>query len=182
MVGLAICEQPNFYTRMKPLKQVGALCVCEADDETPLILLVTSRDTGRWVIPKGWPAKRMKAHEAAAREAMEEGGVVGKIETRPIGSFKYQRPHQNGDQLHTVSVFLLAVRSSFEHWPEEAERKRAWFSISAAARLVAEPELRSLISGIGMLTVHTKWRCVSDLATSPVRNPQARINVATGEQ
>jgi 8-oxo-dGTP pyrophosphatase MutT (NUDIX family) len=173
-VCLAICEQPIFYNRMKSLKQVGALCVCEADDETPLILLVTSRDTGRWVIPKGWPAKRLKAHEAAAREAMEEGGVVGKVETKPIGSFSYHRPHQNGDQLHSVSVYLVAVRSALEHWPEEEERKRAWFSVSAAARLVAEPELRSLISRIGMLTGHPKWRCVSDLTKSPVRNRQSK--------
>ena len=134
---------------MKPLKQVGALCVCEADDQRPLILLVTSRDTGRWVIPKGWPAKRLKAHEAAAREAMEEAGVAGKVRTKPIGSYQYHRPHQDGDQLHTVSVYLMAVRSALDRWPEEAQRERAWFSISTAARQVAEPELRRLIRRIG---------------------------------
>ena len=94
---------------MKPLKQVGALCVCVTYDEKPLILLVTSRDTGRWVIPKGWPAKRLKAYEAAAREAMEEAGVSGKIGQKPIGSYQCYRPHQSGDQLHTVSVYVMAV-------------------------------------------------------------------------
>jgi len=157
---------------MKPLKQVGALCVCEADDEKPLILLVTSRDTGRWVIPKGWPAKRLKAHEAAAREAMEEAGVSGKIVTKQIGSYQYLRPHQNGDQPHNVSVYLIAVRSALDHWPEEAQRERAWFSVSAAARRVAEPELRSLIRRIGTLKDHPKWRCVSHLTKLPVRKPQ----------
>ena len=157
---------------MKPLKQVGALCVCEADDEKPLILLVTSRDTGRWVIPKGWPTKRLKAHEAAAREAMEEAGVSGKVGTTPIGSYRYHRPHQAGDQPHNVSVYLIAVRSALDHWPEEAQRERAWFSVSAAARRVAEPELRSLIRRIGTLKDHPKWRCVSRLTKSPVRRPQ----------
>lgn len=167
---------------MKTLKQVGALCVCEADDKKPLILLVTSRDTGRWVIPKGWPAKRLKAHEAAAREAIEDAGVSGKIGTKPIGSYSYHRPHQNGDQLHNVSVYLIAVRSALDHWPEEAQRERAWFSVSSAARRVAEPELRSLIRRIGTLKDHPKWRSVSHLTKSPDRKPQRRTKSATGEQ
>lgn len=171
---------------MKPLKQVGALCVCMSDDETPLILLVTSRDTGRWVIPKGWPAKRLKAHEAAAREAMEEAGVSGKIGTKPIGSYLYHRPHEHGDQLHSVSVYLVAVRSALDHWPEEAQRERAWFSVSSAARRVAEPELRRLIRRLGTLKEHPKWRCFSKLSKSPDRKPKrapkpaARTRAASG--
>jgi 8-oxo-dGTP pyrophosphatase MutT (NUDIX family) len=167
---------------MKPLKQVGALCVCEADDEKPLILLVTSRDTGRWVIPKGWPAKRLKAHEAAAREAMEEAGVSGKIVTKPIGSYQYLRPHQNGDQLHTVSVYLIAVRSALDRWPEDEQRERAWFSVATAARRVAEPELRSLIRRIGQLKIHPKWRCVSGLATPPRRTPKRGTKSVTSSK
>lgn len=139
------------------------------DDEEPLILLVTSRDTGRWVIPKGWPAKRLKPHEAAAREAVEEAGILGKIGSKPIGSYQYRRPHQNGDQLHSVSVYLVAARSALDHWPEELQRKRAWCSISTAARRVAEPELRSLIRRIGKLQDHPKWRCVSQLKKIPSR-------------
>jgi 8-oxo-dGTP pyrophosphatase MutT (NUDIX family) len=151
---------------MKALKQVGALCVCEDDDDNLLVLLVTSRETGRWVIPKGWTAKRLKPHEAAAREAMEEGGLTGKIGTKPIGTYRYFRPHPQGDQLHIVSVYLFSVRSALDHWPEEAQRKRAWFSTSAAARLVAEPELRSLITRLGRLKVRAKLRSVSHLAKS----------------
>ncbi len=160
---LAICAQQANFVRMKPLKQVGALCVCVTDDQKPVILLVTSRDTGRWVIPKGWPTKRLKAHEAAAREALEEAGVSGKIGKKPIGSYEYLRPHQNGNQLHTVSVYLLAVRSSLDHWPEEGQRERAWFSISTAVRRVAEPELRSLIRQVGKMENHQKWSSVSGL-------------------
>ena len=167
---------------MKPLKQVGALCVCEADDQKPLILLVTSRDTGRWVIPKGWPAKRLKPHEAAAREAMEEAGVAGKVGTKPIGSYRYHRPHQDGDQLHTVSVYLIAVRSALDRWPEDEQRERAWFSVATAARRVAEPELRSLIRRIGQIKVHPKWRCVSGLAKPPGRTPKRGTKSVTGSK
>lgn len=165
---------------MKPLKQVGALCVCEAADEKPLILLVTSRDTGRWVIPKGWPAKRLKRHEAAAREAMEEAGVAGKVANKPIGNYHYVRPHPSGDQLHDVSVYVIAARVAFDHWPEDSERKRGWFSVSSAARRVAEPDLRRLIREIGSLSDHPKWRSISQLTSTPGRRLSTRKKSATG--
>ena len=97
---------------------------------------------------------------------MEEGGVAGKIGTKPIGTYKYSRPHPQGEQLHIVSVYVFSVRSALDHWPEEAQRNRAWFSTSAAARLVAEPELRSLIWRLGRLKVRPKLRPVSHLATT----------------
>jgi 8-oxo-dGTP pyrophosphatase MutT (NUDIX family) len=151
---------------MKPLKQVGALCVCRADDGTPLILLVTSRDTGRWVIPKGWPAKRLTPRQAAAREAMEEAGVSGKIGTKPIGSYEYVRANDKGGQLLNVSVFLLAARVERNRWPERDQRKRAWFSVEAAARRVAEPELRKLIRSIAKFAVDPEWRAADLLMAS----------------
>jgi 8-oxo-dGTP pyrophosphatase MutT (NUDIX family) len=155
---------------MKLLKQVGALCVCEADDGTLLVLLVTSRDTGRWVIPKGWRAKRLKPHEAAAREAMEEAGVAGKVGTKPIGSYQYAKQTDAGQQLAEVSVFLIAARSELDKWPEQAQRRRAWFSVGAAARRVAEPELRRLIRHIGQIETHPKWRHAAALPASQARH------------
>jgi hypothetical protein len=49
------------------------------------VLLVTSRETKRWIIPKGWPKKRKDPWESGAREAAEEAGVIGKIGREPIG-------------------------------------------------------------------------------------------------
>jgi 8-oxo-dGTP pyrophosphatase MutT (NUDIX family) len=155
---------------MKLFKQVGALCVCEADDGTPLVLLVTSRDTGRWVIPKGWPAKRLKPHEAAAREAMEEAGVSGKVGTKPIGSYQYVKKTDAGQKLSEVSVFLIAARAELGKWPEQAQRRRAWFSVTAAARRVSEPELRRLIRHIGQIEKHPKWRHAAALTASQPRH------------
>jgi 8-oxo-dGTP pyrophosphatase MutT (NUDIX family) len=60
------------------------------------VLLVTSRDTRRWIIPKGWPQKGKAPHRAAAREAFEEAGVVGAVGRRPVGSFAYEKRFKNG--------------------------------------------------------------------------------------
>src|ERR1700755_1994635 len=54
------------------------------------VLLLTSRETRRWIIPKGWPIRGMKPREVAAREAFEEAGLVGRVAgKRSIGSYNY---------------------------------------------------------------------------------------------
>jgi 8-oxo-dGTP pyrophosphatase MutT (NUDIX family) len=150
-------DSPNILL-MKALKQVGALCVCRADDGALRVLLVTSRETGRWVIPKGWLAKGLREHKSAAREAMEEAGVSGRIWTEPIGSYRYFKRDDKADQLLGVSVFLLAVSKQKNHWPEQEQRRRVWFSVEVAARRVAEPELRALIRSISKLDIKPEWR------------------------
>jgi 8-oxo-dGTP pyrophosphatase MutT (NUDIX family) len=69
--------------------QVAALPLKLGDDGVARVLLLTSRETRRWVIPKGWPMKGRKAHEAAAHEALEEAGVAGHAEKTPIGRYYY---------------------------------------------------------------------------------------------
>ena len=86
---------------------------------------MTSRETGRWVIPKGWLAKGVRDHKSAAREAMEEAGVSGRIGTKPIGSYRYCKRDEKAEQLLIVSVFLLAVSNQKNHWPEQEQRQRA---------------------------------------------------------
>jgi len=145
----------------------------KADDGDELfVLLVTSRDTRRWVIPKGWPAKSLKAHQAAAREAKEEAGVQGRVSSSIFGKYRYTRPDEAGDQTHIVSVYLMAVRAMLDKWPEVSERKRAWFSLSSAARRVAEPELRILMRRLRQTTDHPKWRKKSELIRKAGRAPK----------
>ena len=67
---------------MDEAKQVAALPVRRGEDGSLEVLLVTSRETGRWVIPKGWPSKRLSDREAAAREARQEAGVTGTIKNK----------------------------------------------------------------------------------------------------
>jgi 8-oxo-dGTP pyrophosphatase MutT (NUDIX family) len=129
-------------------QQVGALCVRRADDGSPQVLLITSRGSGRWVIPKGWPAKRLKDHQAAAREAEEEAGVSGKVKSKPIGNYTYPKMDGSNARSLRVAVFLLSVSRERRRWPERDERRRAWFPVHKAAKEVSEPELRTLIRGV----------------------------------
>ena len=130
------------------IRQYGALPY-RIDGKAGLqILLVTSRDTGRWVVPKGNPMLLREGHEAAAQEAFEEAGVRGRIGTEAIGTFRYRKrrrllPSMNAE----VRVFPLRVERVFQKWPEAHERQRQWFTRKEAAAAVAERGLKRLILG-----------------------------------
>ena len=110
------------------------------------ILLVTSRGTGRWVVPKGNLGKREAGHDAAAREALEEAGVTGVVDPAPIGGFRYDKQRLSGATISTtVAVYALAVTAEHDEWPESAQRVRRWFSPADAADAVDEPDLGTLI-------------------------------------
>ena len=119
------------------------------EDGNLSLLLVTSRETRRWVIPKGWPMKGKRAHEAAAQEAYEEAGVVGRTERRAIGTYRYWKRHEASFGLCRVEVFPLAVDRLEETWPEQEERMRQWFASADAASIVDEPGLAALIIAFG---------------------------------
>jgi 8-oxo-dGTP pyrophosphatase MutT (NUDIX family) len=131
--------------------QVGALCVRQQDEGSCQVLLVTTRDTGRWIIPKGWRAKRLKDSEAAAREAEEEAGVLGKVKSKPIGSYTYPKIDNTGARSLRVAVFLLQVRRERKRWAEQDQRRRAWFDLHEAVSKVGETDLRALIQGVEYL-------------------------------
>jgi 8-oxo-dGTP pyrophosphatase MutT (NUDIX family) len=110
------------------------------------ILLVSSRETKRWIIPKGWPIPGLSPHAAAAREAFEEAGIQGVAETSAIGHFHYVKRRKDGTgQLCRVAVFALRVDGQAADWPEKHERTTRWFSVQAAAEAVMEPELKILM-------------------------------------
>lgn len=112
----------------------------------PEVLLITSRETRRWVIPKGWPMKNHTPAEAAAKEAQEEAGVIGEIAAEAVGSYRYQKVLKHGGAiLCEVAVFPLLVTSSLESWDEQHQRELRWFAASEAADLVAEEDLAALI-------------------------------------
>lgn len=110
------------------------------------IMLVTSRDTGRWVLPKGNLMFGIAPHRAAAREAEEEAGVRGTIARKPLGRFPYRkwRTAKRFD-MAKVDVFALKVIKELETWKEQGQRERRWFARDDAARSVDEPELSALI-------------------------------------
>ncbi len=121
-----------------------------AIDAPVRILLVTSRGTGRWVIPKGNVPTGSTPHAAAAAEAEEEAGVIGAACPTPIGSFRYRKLRGNGASLMAdVEVFPLAVTTELLKWKEQHQRERRWFPLAEAANLVDEEDLRDLIRSFG---------------------------------
>ncbi|MBB5707832.1 DUF47 family protein [Sphingopyxis panaciterrulae] len=114
------------------------------------ILLITSRGTGRWVIPKGNPLTGMPLHASAAVEAEEEAGVIGAVCPTPIGSYQYRKRRANGASVMLdVEVFPLAVTRELGEWKEQDERERRWFPFSEAAGAVDEADLQALIRSFG---------------------------------
>ena len=111
-----------------------------------MILLVTSRDTGRWVLPKGNLMVGIAPHRAAAREAEEEAGVRGTIARKPLGRFPYRKWRSaKRFEMAKVDVFALKVGKELSSWKEQGQRERRWFTRDDAATMVDEPELTALI-------------------------------------
>jgi 8-oxo-dGTP pyrophosphatase MutT (NUDIX family) len=114
------------------------------------VLLVSSLDTGRWIVPKGWPMKGKTAFETAQREAFEEAGVKGEIAPQPTGRFHYDKRRRNGAVWRCmVEVFPLEVKSQSRSWPEKSVRKTRWCAWSEAAELVDDAGLGDIIRAFG---------------------------------
>lgn len=125
--------------------QIGAVCYRMREGKVEY-LQITSRETRRWIIPKGWPMKGKKPFTAAAIEAWEEAGVIGEIGKKPIGQYRYTKRLEGGEQRHvTVIVFPLLVSEQSDEFPERGQRRRKWRKAKKAAKKVWEPELAKLL-------------------------------------
>jgi len=114
--------------------------------EDPEFLLITSRETGRWVVPKGWPMKGKNPHACAAQEALEEAGVKGRIGKTAIGCYGYVKRMPNNTVVTcSVDIYPLLVERQLKRWREQGQRSLGWFSAAEAAGLVNEDELASVI-------------------------------------
>lgn len=129
-----------------PRYQIGALCYRNGNTGLE-VLLITSRTTRRWIIPKGWPMQGTDAGGTALEEAWEEAGIKpcgGK--PRRIGRYRYDKIMDGGLPLSTeVDVYAIEIEKLYDSWPEMEERERHWMSPKEAAKLVAEPELAALL-------------------------------------
>jgi len=133
--------------RLKPLiTQFGVLPYRIDPDKGLQFLLVTSRETGRWVIPKGNPMPRLRGHETAIHEAYEEAGVEGEMSQDPIGRFSYDKQRRAGGPVEArVTVYALLVTRQHFAWPERGQRIARWFDPRRAILSVDEPELKAMI-------------------------------------
>jgi 8-oxo-dGTP pyrophosphatase MutT (NUDIX family) len=131
-----------------PDLQVAALCWRKVKGQKE-ILLITSRDTGRWIVPKGWPIEGLTPAQSALREAWEEAGVRAEADkARPFGQFRYEKILKDGSgvllvtQVYKVRLRADGLASSF---PEAGQRQRLWVRPKKAAQMVEEPELQDIL-------------------------------------
>ncbi|HEV7158543.1 MAG TPA: NUDIX hydrolase [Caulobacteraceae bacterium] len=139
---------------MKAVKTVGiqyAALPFRIERRRVQVLLITSRATRRWVIPKGWPIPGLTPKETAAREAADEAGLAGEVADQPIGSFHYaKRLKGDHDAAVQVIVFPFQVEAQFDDWKEQHQRIFCWLDYRRAAMMVAEPGLGRLIRDLGL--------------------------------
>lgn len=129
--------------------QVAALCYKNTEDGKK-VLLITSRDTGRWILPKGWPVEGKDGPGSALQEAWEEAGVSkADIEEEPMGYYEYAKGLDNGVSVPVeTQVYMTRVRNLKKSYPEVDERERQWFSPGEAANLVDEPDLKEILKAL----------------------------------
>lgn len=139
-------SQSDKVVRAPERAQVAALCYRERRKKGRQVLLITSRGTGRWILPKGWPIKGLDAPGAAKQEAWEEAGVKGRISDDPLGSFRYKKRLDDGSQaVCEAQVFPMQVAELADDFPESDERERKWVSPGKAAKMVSEPALKDIL-------------------------------------
>lgn len=133
----------------KPSDQAAALCWRISGNQLE-VLLISSKDTGRWIISKGNIGRRETSYRAAQREAFEESGVSGKIRKKSIGHYSYMK---HGEALLRVAVHLLKCGDETDAFPEQGTRDHVWVPPATAASMVEEPQLQQILATIGAETV-----------------------------
>jgi 8-oxo-dGTP pyrophosphatase MutT (NUDIX family) len=114
------------------------------------VLIVTGRNSGRWVMPRGWPMEGKAPHAVAEREAFEEAGIKGKADKQPLGHYTYAKQVGDGRVVPClVEVYAVKVEKTLKNYKEHGQRDRRWVSFTEAQNLVEEPELRGLLMNFG---------------------------------
>jgi 8-oxo-dGTP pyrophosphatase MutT (NUDIX family) len=143
-----LAEQADRLFRGQVIEQYAAICYVRLPDAIN-ILLITSRQSGRWVIPKGWAMDGRAPHQVAEREAWEEAGIRGKARRKPLGYYTYLKMLDTGDKIASVvQVHLVDVAAMDVQFKEKGQRSLIWLPPHEAAGLVREPELKGLIAQV----------------------------------
>ncbi|WP_156436937.1 NUDIX hydrolase [Sinorhizobium sp. Sb3] len=131
--------------------QYGAICLRYSPDADFAfeVLIITSRDTGRWIIPKGWGMAKKSSFQVAKEEAWQEAGVKGRVWKKSVGAYEYGKVLENGEVVHAqVRVHLILVSRSEESFPEKGQRTLRWCSPAEAAEAVDERDLKKLFEKV----------------------------------
>jgi 8-oxo-dGTP pyrophosphatase MutT (NUDIX family) len=138
--------------RGQEMRQFAALPYARRDGRC-IVLLVTSRETRKWILPKGQPERNKNPCDVAAIEAFEEAGVRGKVAPKPFGEYRTTKRLANGVELPSlVEVYLLAVETVLHDWPERHERERCWVEPGEGAMMVSDGGLVEILLRFGALS------------------------------
>ncbi|WP_245411961.1 NUDIX hydrolase [Methylocella silvestris] len=111
------------------------------------VLLITTRRSKRWIVPKGDPIKGLNPARSAAREAFEEAGVRGSVADKPFGSFRFHKTLEGAPSLLChVRIYPLLVKEQMRDWPEAQQRDLCWFEPAEAQKAVNDRGLQELIA------------------------------------
>ncbi|RME18602.1 MAG: NUDIX domain-containing protein [Alphaproteobacteria bacterium] len=134
-------------------RQVAALCHRQTDTGRE-VLLITTRGTGRWMLPKGWPMAGKPDHEAARIEAWEEAGVrPARVAEKPFGAFDYVKNHDDGTSERCLAdAYPIEVETLAEDFPEAGQRRRQWVPVGKAADMAEDRGLRDLLRAFAAST------------------------------
>jgi 8-oxo-dGTP pyrophosphatase MutT (NUDIX family) len=156
------------FFKARSVQQVAVLPFVVTEDGVK-ILLITTRDRGEWIVPKGWPESGLSLVSAAAAEAGEEAGVVGAIDETPLGTYSYRKRMDAGYAVRChVFVYPMLVREHRLDWPEQDDRRLKWCSLEKASKLAREPELRRIFSGFANDAGAPLTTLASDLEDAPI--------------
>lgn len=134
----------------KKIQQTAVLAYI-IEENVPKVMLVTSRDRRRWVLPKGHIDDGLSEREAAIQEAYEEAGINGRLAKSRIGTYSYRKYDRPDGPAYKVRVYPMEVASIETDWPEMSERDRTWMDFKAAAEAVEEPELKAMLEEFGAM-------------------------------
>jgi len=140
-----ITESARLLLQRPPRRQIAALCHRQGENG-PEVLLITSRKSRRWILPKGWPMADRTARKTASMEAFEEAGIIGKAGKKPIGEFASRKGLANGYNVRTsLTVYPLRMEKQTDSFPEKGKRDLVWLSVEDAAERCNEQGLRDLL-------------------------------------
>lgn len=134
----------------KTLTQYAALPFRVDGQGAALVMMVTSRETKRWILPKGQPEPKLAPHHVAEKEAYEEAGIIGTVFRTAFARFDSVKRLKNGKEVPAlVEVYLLDVANELDAWPERKQRSRGWFTIDDAIKIAGEPGLVQVLRDFG---------------------------------
>ena len=124
-------------------RQAGAIPYTVVKGQV-VFLIITSRSSGRWIFPKGDPIEGLEPWESAAQEALEEAGIEGEVDPRPIGAYRTMKTLAIRRAVIEVDMYPLRLTRQLDDWAEKKHRHRHWVILPEARRLLSEPKLREL--------------------------------------